>query len=69
MDLDKAATKIQSTFRNYRARKSICLGDCNPSGENIQFEDIVNDHGKNVRDLVDEKFKSEENEPRTEGNF
>ncbi len=26
-DLEKAALKIQSTFRNYRARKSICLGD------------------------------------------
>lgn len=26
-DLDKAASKIQATFRNYRARKSICLGD------------------------------------------
>lgn len=26
-DLDKAASKIQATFRNYRARKSICLGE------------------------------------------
>ena len=26
-DLDKAASKIQATFRNYRARKSICFGE------------------------------------------
>lgn len=59
IDYEKAAKKIQSTFRNYRARKSICLGDAHRkmiNGGSIMRE-APNDAEKCVPTLDDEKHE------------
>ncbi|XP_065206122.1 calponin homology domain-containing protein DDB_G0272472-like isoform X2 [Planococcus citri] len=47
-DLDKAASKIQATFRNYRARKSICLGENRKllNGQSTIISKIIEDAEK-----------------------
>lgn len=83
-DLDRAAAKIQTTFRHYRARKSICLGDRSGrkllNGESaksaVTMTRLVeeNRNAKNELDndeLVDTKSKLLESDmqPLIEGNL
>lgn len=51
LDLDKAASKIQTTFRNYRARKSICLGDSKKifNGQSTITSKIIEDTESNEK--------------------
>lgn len=83
-DLDRAAIKIQSTFRHYRARKSICFGNYTAdkllNGDSAKSavtvtrlaEDNRNTDSELDNDkLVDMKMKILENDlqPLIEGNF
>lgn len=78
LDLDKAASKIQTTFRNYRARKSICLGDSKKilNGQSTLDGKIVevNENSekaseeKNNVEKVNGNISVESNEKAIEGN-
>lgn len=83
-DLDRAAAKIQSTFRHYRARKSICFGNYTAdkllNGDSAKSAVTVTRPAEDNRNtdseldndkLVDTKMKILENElqPLIEGNF
>lgn len=55
-DLNKAASKIQTSFRNYRARKSICLGETN--------QKILNGQSTINSKLLEISENNDELEPR-----